>query len=40
MRCPPNLIEENSGGGCGVGMVLTPTPWGIQLRDQLTGASP
>lgn len=40
MRCPPNLIEDASGGGCGVGMDLTPTSWGVQLRDQLDGGSP
>jgi len=40
MRCPPNLIEDSSGGGCGVGMDLTPTSWGVQLRDQLDGGSP
>ena len=33
-RCPPNLLVE-TGGGCGVGMPLEPTAWGIQLRDDL-----
>jgi endoglucanase len=35
MRCPPNLLEDQSGGGCGVGMPLRPTAWGTLLRDHL-----
>jgi hypothetical protein len=36
MRCPPNLLQDNSSGGCGVGMVLAPTsPWGTQLQTRL-----
>ncbi len=34
-RCPPNLLVDNSGGGCGVGMALEPTEWGQLLRDHL-----
>jgi len=35
MRCPPNLLVDKSGGSCGVGMPLEPTPWGKLLRDRL-----
>ena len=35
MRCPPNLLVDNSNNGCGDGMKLEPTPWGQQLKDQL-----
>jgi endoglucanase len=35
MRCPPNLLVDNSNGGCGVGMALQPTPWGQQIMAQL-----
>jgi endoglucanase len=34
-RCPPNLLVDNSNGGCGIGMTLVPTPWGTQLKNQL-----
>ena len=34
-RCPPNLIEDYSSGGCGVGMNLVPTDWGLQLQARL-----
>ncbi len=34
-RCPPNLLMENSGGGCGVDMALEPTQWGRQLMEHL-----
>ncbi|HMI85858.1 MAG TPA: cellulase family glycosylhydrolase [Polyangiaceae bacterium] len=34
-RCPPNLLVDNSGGGCGVGMELVPTAFGQQLKDRL-----
>jgi endoglucanase len=37
-RCPPNLIVDNSGGGCGVGMALVPTAFGQKLKNRL--ASP
>lgn len=35
MRCPPNLLVDNSNWTCGIGMVLAPTPWGQLLKDQL-----
>lgn len=35
MRCPPSLLVDHSGGGCGVGMDLEPTPWGELVRDRL-----
>jgi endoglucanase len=35
-RCPPNLLVENSGGGCGVGMALQPTSWGNVVKTQLS----
>ena len=38
MRCSPNLLVENSGGGCGVGMALQPTPWGSQVKAALGAA--
>ncbi|MBP7867145.1 MAG: FG-GAP repeat protein [Acidobacteria bacterium] len=38
MRCPPNLLVDNSGGGCGVGMTLTPTSWGTLLKNRLAVA--
>lgn len=34
-RCPPNLLVDNSGGGCGVGMALKPSPWGTLLKNRL-----
>jgi hypothetical protein len=34
-RCPPNLLVDTVGYGCGAGMPLTPTPWGQQLRAHL-----
>lgn len=35
MRCPPNLLVDNSAGGCGAGMTLTPTSWGSTLKARL-----
>jgi hypothetical protein len=35
MRCPPDLLVDGSGVGCGVGMTLTPTTWGAQLKTRL-----
>ncbi len=35
MRCPPNLIEDGSGGGCGVGMKLQPTAFGQLIKTRL-----
>jgi hypothetical protein len=29
------LLVDNSGGSCGIGMALTPTPWGTQLKTRL-----
>lgn len=36
MRCPPNLLVDNSSGGCGVNMPLQPTSWGQQLKTRLS----
>ncbi|HEY3446971.1 MAG TPA: cellulase family glycosylhydrolase [Myxococcales bacterium] len=35
MRCPPNLLEDSSGGSCGVNMALKPTAWGQLVKDRL-----
>jgi hypothetical protein len=35
MRCPPNLLVDNSNGSCGAGMALEPTEWGQLLKDNL-----
>lgn len=35
MRCPPNLLVDNSGGGCGVNMTLTPSTWGARFKARL-----
>jgi len=37
-RCPPNLLVENSSGGCGVGMPLAPTAFGEKLKAKLATA--
>jgi hypothetical protein len=37
-RCPPNLVVDNSGGGCGEGMPLTPTAFGNKLKERLATA--
>jgi endoglucanase len=34
-RCPPNLIQDLTGGGCGIGMPLVPTGWGTVVREHL-----
>ena len=34
MRCSPNLLVDNSGGGCGRGMPLQPTSWGKLVKDR------
>jgi cellulase (glycosyl hydrolase family 5) len=34
-RCPPNLLVDNSGGGCGVGMDLVPTAFGQKVKARL-----
>jgi hypothetical protein len=33
MRCPPNMLVDNSGGSCGVGMTLQLTPWGNSVKN-------
>lgn len=38
MRCDPNLLVDNSGGGCGEDMTLTPTAWGTLLQSRLATA--
>jgi hypothetical protein len=38
MRCSPNLLVDNSGGGDGTGMTLEPTTWGQALIDNLATA--
>src|SRR5207244_9705250 len=35
MRCSPDLLVDNSSGGCGVSMPLQPTGWGTQLKNRL-----
>jgi len=35
MRCPPNLLVDNSNASCGVGVPLVPTPWGTLFKDRL-----
>lgn len=36
MRCPPNLLVDDSKGGCGLGMKLTPTSdWGAPFKSAL-----
>jgi hypothetical protein len=35
MRCSPNLLVDNSGGGCGVGMPLQPSSWGTLFKNRL-----
>ena len=35
MRCPPNLLVDNSGDGCGVGMALEATEWGTHVQNRL-----
>ncbi len=36
MRCEPNLLVDNSGGGCGEGMELEPTEWGSHIKTRLS----
>jgi endoglucanase len=33
-NCSPNLIQQTA-RGCGVGMQLVPTDWGVLVRDHL-----
>jgi hypothetical protein len=34
-RCPPNLLVDNSGGGCGAGMALVPSAFGQKIKTRL-----
>jgi endoglucanase len=36
MRCPPNLLQDLSGGSCGIGMALKANEWGQVLRARLS----
>ena len=38
MRCDPNLLVDNSGGGCGIGMTLAPTRLGHAAEDSARDA--
>ncbi|HET6343536.1 MAG TPA: cellulase family glycosylhydrolase [Myxococcota bacterium] len=33
-RCDPSMLVDNSGGGCGIGMKLEPSPWGEMVRSR------
>lgn len=35
-RCPPNLLQDTTGGGCGINMSLVPTDWGTALGQRLS----
>ena len=35
MRCPPNMLQDLSGGGCGVGMPLRLTDWGRLVQKYI-----
>ncbi|MET0596028.1 MAG: cellulase family glycosylhydrolase, partial [Polyangiaceae bacterium] len=35
-RCPPNLIVDSTGSGCGINMPLTPTGFGQKLKTRLS----
>lgn len=35
MRCGPDLLQDNSGGGCGVNMPLLPSSWGNTYKAEL-----
>ena len=37
-NCAPNLLVDNSGGGCGVGMALQPSTWGQRFKARLAEA--
>jgi hypothetical protein len=34
-NCPPNMLVDNSGNTCGVGMPLAPTKWGMHMKAGL-----
>ncbi len=36
MRCFPEMLIDNSGGGCGVDMTLEPSEWGTAVMDRLS----
>lgn len=38
MRCDPSMLQDRSGGGCGVGMQLQLTAWGSLVRGYLLAA--
>ena len=35
MRCSPNMLVDNSNGGCGSGMALELTDWGLLVQSHL-----
>lgn len=35
MRCPPNMLQDLSAGGCGVGMPLRLTAWGRLVQKYI-----
>ena len=35
MRCPPNLLEDLSSGGCGIDMPLHPSDFGSLVKSRL-----
>ncbi|KAL4433697.1 hypothetical protein ABPG75_000138 [Micractinium tetrahymenae] len=35
MRCDPSMLQDLSGGGCGIGMALKLTPWGTLVQKYL-----
>jgi hypothetical protein len=35
-RCEPNLLENTSNGGCGLGIRLVPSAWGALVKERLT----
>lgn len=37
MRCPPNILQDLSGGGCGVAMPLRLTDWGRLVLKYING---
>lgn len=37
MRCPPNMFEDRSGGGCGTGMEIVPNDWGRLMMEAMSG---
>ena len=35
MRCPPNMLQDLSNNGCGVGMPLRLTDWGLLVQKYI-----